>query len=477
MLVAALAGTTSAQAATNNIFTVAGTGSNGLSGDGGAATSAAISQPTGLEVLPDGSYLVVQTSNPSVRRVSPNGTISRFAGTGITGFSGDGGPADAAQFNGPIGVARLADGGVVIADQLNDRIRRVSPGGIITTVAGTGTPGFSGDGGPATAARLFSPGGIAATRDGGYVFADVSGYRVRRVSRTGTISTVAGTGTPGFSGDGGPATAAQIRPTSVAEASDGAILVADAGNGRVRRISGGIITTVAGGGTGGDGGPATAAQFNSAIGIGSTPDGGFLVADQFAHRVRRVAPGGRITTLAGTGAPGFGGDGGLATLATVNRPFDLAATADGGFLIADRDNHRVRYVDADLRPGPRGPAGAPGPQGVPGTNGAPGPPGPQGPAGAATLSPLAVALAADRFKVRRRRRLVLRFVVTDAARVTVELRNGRKRVARAARSVEAGRATIRLRIPKATGKRTLVVTATTADGRKATDRARVTVRR
>ena len=485
-LIAALAGAPPAQAATNNIFTVAGSGGTALTGDGGPAPAAGIAQPVGLEVLPDGSYLVVQNANPSVRRVAPNGTISRFAGTGTAGFSGDGGPATAAQLSGPMGVARLADGSIVITDQLNHRIRRVSADGVIRTVAGTGTPGFSGDGGPATAARIQFPAGIAPTRDGGYVFADISNHRVRRVSPGGTITTIAGNGTPGFSGDGGPATAAQFwSATAPAEAPDGAILITDAANGRVRRVFGGMITTVAGNGTagsGGDGGPATAAQFNGLAGIGVTADGGFLVTDQWAHRVRRVAPGGRITTVAGSGAPAFAGDGGLATLAAMNRPTDVAATADGGFLVADRDNHRVRFVDADLRPGPRGPSGATGaagPPAAPGANGSPGAPGSQGPPGATTAgrAPLALALAADRFKVRQRRRLLLRFAVTDAARVTVELRKGRKRVARASRSVKAGRARIALRIPKGTGKRTLLVVAQTADGRRATDRARVTVKR
>jgi hypothetical protein len=233
------------------------------------------------------------------RRVSPDGTITTFAGGALNGFSGDGGPATSARLNLPMGVAAQPDGGVLIADSNNHRIRRVSPDGTITTVAGNGTEGFSGDGGPATAAELDLPVAVAVTRDGGFLIADYLNNRIRRVSPDGTITTVAGTGGWGFSGDGGPATWAQLN--SVADAVE-------------------------------------------------TPDGGLLTSDTGNNRVRRVSPDGTITTVAGIGGfPGsFSGDGGLATLAGLNAPGGVAVTASGGFLIADTNNNRVRFVDADF---------------------------------------------------------------------------------------------------------------------------------
>ena len=313
-----------AAAATNNIFTVAGTGAAGYSGEGGPASAAELKAPIGVAATPDGGFLIADGGNNRVRRVSPAGTITTVAGTGAAGFAGDGGPASAAQLAFPTGVAATADGGFLIADQGNRRVRRVSPAGTITTVAGTGAGGFAGDGGPASAAQL-NAFGVAATPDGGFLIADHGNHQVRRVSPAGTITTVAGTGAAGFAGDGGPATAAQLDfPTGVAATADGGFLIADVSNNRVRRVSpAGTITTVAGTGAGGfagDGGPSIAAQLNAPFGVAATPDGGFLIADNFNYRVRRVAPAGTITTVAGTGAAGFGGDGGPASAAQLSRP-------------------------------------------------------------------------------------------------------------------------------------------------------------
>ena len=247
--------------------------------------------------MPDGGYLIADAGNDRVRRVFPDETINTVAGTGTFGFSGDGGPATAANLKDPLAVTVMPDGGYLIADAGAARIRRVSATGIITTIAGTGTPGYSGDGGSATAAQLFAPSGVAATPDGGYLIADTGNSRVRKVSSDGRITTVAGTGTPGFSGDGGPATAARLgqnSPYSVAVTADGGFLIGDEVNRRVRRVSPtGIITTVAGTGvqgSSGDGGAATAAQLNVPTGVATTPDGGFLIADEFGNRVRWVSP-------------------------------------------------------------------------------------------------------------------------------------------------------------------------------------------
>jgi hypothetical protein len=360
-----------AAAATNTISTVAGGGRLTSVcnadhtdchldfGDGGPATRAFMAMPWGVAATPDGGYAVSDMNFSQVRRVSPSGTITRIAGTNRNGFTGDGGPATSAELNLPMGVAVQPDGGVLIADSNNHRIRRVSPAGTITTVAGNGTEGFAGDGGAATAAELDLPVDVAATRDGGFLVADYGNDRIRRVSPAGTITTVAGTGADGFSGDGGPATAAKLGfPDSVSATADGGYLISDYEFNRVRRVSpSGTITTVAGsgglgqGGFAGDGGPALAARFDSISDAVETPDGGMLISDTGNNRVRRVSPAGTVTTVAGTGGwlGGFSGDGGLATLAQLSGPSGLAVTASGGVLVADTNNHRVRFVDTDLR--------------------------------------------------------------------------------------------------------------------------------
>jgi sugar lactone lactonase YvrE len=251
--VAFAATASSAFAATNNIFTVAGNGSPGFSGDAGVATAAQLSGPNGVAVTADGGYLIADGTNNRVRRVAPDGTISTVAGTGTAGSTGDGGPATAAQLNTPFGLAVTADGGFLVTELFGQRIRRVSPGGTITTVAGTGTAGFNGDGIAATSAQINFPVAVAPTPDSGFLIADQFNSRVRRVSPGGTITTVAGTGTPGFTGDGGPATAAKIsNPNGVAVTSDGGFLIGDTQNRRVRRVAaGGTITTVAGTGANG----------------------------------------------------------------------------------------------------------------------------------------------------------------------------------------------------------------------------------
>ena len=380
-----------AHAATNNIFTVAGIGSAGFGGDNGPATAAQLNAPFAVASTAGGGYLIADTDNARIRQVSPQGTITTVAGDGTQGFGGDDGPATAAQLSLPTGVAPTAAGGFLIADQQNNRIRAVSPEGTITTVAGDGSAGDGGDGGPATDAQLNAPFSVAPTADGGFLIADSQNNRIRAVSPQGTITTVAGDGTAGFGGDGGPATDAQLDvPSGVAPTPDGGFLIADSENGRIRRVSAaGTIDTVAGIGSGfsGDGGPAVAAALNVPVAVEPTSDGGFLISDNGNQRIRRVSAGGRITTVAGNGTTGFGGDDGLATAAELNTPIGLDVTPDGGFLIADSTNNRVRFVDADLSPGPpgpegpEGPTGPQGPTGPEGPQGSTGPEGPTGPAG------------------------------------------------------------------------------------------------
>jgi len=272
-----------------------------------------------------------------------DGTISTLAGT-TSGFSGDGGPANAAQLSRPEGIAVQADGSVLIADVLNNRIRRVAPDGRISTFAGVGAAGSAGDGGPAASAELNAPADVAVVGDG-VIVADALNHRIRRISSDGTIRTVAGT-TAGLSGDGGPATGARMNgPRELAPQSDGGLLVADAGNHRIRRIApDGTITTVAGTtrGAAGDGGPATAAQLDTPSGVAVTADGGFLVADTGNRRIRRVGPDGVISTVAGAGV-GFAGDGGPASAAAFGAPADVAPFGDG-LIVVDAGTDRIRRV-------------------------------------------------------------------------------------------------------------------------------------
>jgi hypothetical protein len=345
---AALAfGAIGAAAQTNNIVTVAGTGTAGYSGEGGPATAADLSVPVAVRSMPDGGYLIFNQGGSVVRRVFPDGTIRTVAGNGSAGFTGDTGPATSASMNAPSGGDRTADGGYLIADANNNRIRKVAPDGTITTVVGDGSATFGGDNGPANLAQIRFPYDVAVQPDGGYLIADVDNNRIRRVASDGTITTVAG---GGAGGDGGPATTASLtKPSGVALTADGGYLIADTYDHRVRRVDpAGTITTVAGTGAAGvtgDGGPATSATLNRPTRVAVEPDGGFVIADELNNRLRRVAPDGTISTVAGTTA-GFSGDGGLATGAQLNNPVGVAVTTGGDYLIADTNNQRVRFVDA-----------------------------------------------------------------------------------------------------------------------------------
>jgi uncharacterized protein (TIGR03437 family) len=317
------------------------------SGDGGPATEAVLS-PAGVAVSNTGDILIADFAR--VRRVSPGGIVTTVAGNGIGGFSGDGGPATDAQLQRPSGVAVDDAGNLFVADFANNRIRKVSPSGIITTVAGNGTRGFSGDGGPATSAQLWFPEGIAVDSQGNLFIADHANNRVRKVSPNGIITTVAGNGSAGFSGDGGPATSAQLNGTfAVAVDNAGNLYIEDHDNWRIRKVSGGIITTFAGGGSAGlgDGGLATSAMVGPAAGLALDSAGALFIADTGRFRIRKVATDGIITTIAGAGAPAssFSGDGGPAIDATLD-PSAVAVDDSGALFIADHSNHRVRKVSA-----------------------------------------------------------------------------------------------------------------------------------
>ncbi len=280
------------------------------------------------------------------------GVITRVAGTGAPGNAGDGGPATEADLSDPPGVAVTADGGFLIADLQNHLVRQVSAAGVITRVAGTGVPGNAGDGGLATEAELYFPVGVAVTADGGFLIAEIGNNVVRKVSKAGVITRVAGTyGGAGNAGDDGPATGAELsQPYGVAVTADGGFLIADTANNVVRKVSAaGVITRVAGtyapAGNPGDDGPATEAELSGPAGVAVTADGGFLIADTGNHVVRKVSKAGVITRVAGTyGGAGNAGDDGPATEAELSFSPGVAVTADGGFLIADAGNHEVRAV-------------------------------------------------------------------------------------------------------------------------------------
>ncbi|MBX2907549.1 MAG: T9SS type A sorting domain-containing protein [Taibaiella sp.] len=332
------------------ISTVAGTGTAGFSGDGGPATSAQLDTATCIALdLAGNLYINVQRSN-RVRKVDVSGTITTIAGNGTLGFSGDGGPATAASLSGNWGMAADAFGNIYISDQGNHRIRKVSSTGIITTIAGTGTSGFSGDGGPATAAKMNAPLGIAVDPSGNVYFSDSYNFCVRKVNTSGIITTVAGIpGVSGFGGDGGPATSARLRYIwGLALDAAGNLYLCDAPNERVRRVdAGGIITTIAGTGSAGydlDNVAATTAKLNKPLNVFVAGDGKIYIADYANNRIRRIDNAGIITTIAGTGTGGYNGDGIPATSAYLQHPISAVADADDNVFLSDMLNSRIRKV-------------------------------------------------------------------------------------------------------------------------------------
>jgi trimeric autotransporter adhesin len=340
------------------IQTVAGDGGERL-GDGGPATEAGFCWPTDIALdaqgnmyISDGGLLCYGPGGHTVRKVDPDGTITTVVGTGEAGFSGDGGPAAKAQLQFPAAVAVDWEGNLYISDSNNHRIRKVDKGGTITTFAGTGKKGYSGDGGPATSAKLIDPGGLAFDAQGNLYFTDFT--RVRKIARSGTITTVAGSGRAGFSGDGGPATEAKIAAGDVALDASGDLYIADDDNHRIRKVDKeSIIHTVAGSGKAGysgDGGPATEAALNGPSGIDFDGEGNLFITCHWESVVRKVDENGTITTVAGTsgasgGIVGFNREKGPATEVWLNEPIGLFFDDDAGVLyIADSSNARVRAL-------------------------------------------------------------------------------------------------------------------------------------
>lgn len=329
------------------IQTVAGTGLPSFGGDGGPAVQARLRFPMSVAIAPDHSLYIADADNSRIRRVNPAGVITTVAGTGTYGYSGDGGPATQARIGFPVDLEIGPDGSLYLADADFHVIRKIDATGKISTIAGTGESGYLGDGGPATAAQFALPNGIALASDGSLYIADFYNQRIRRVSGDGIVTTVAGSGDYGFAGDGGPATAALLAgPADVAVNPDGSLYITDADNARVRRVSPeNIITTFAGTGRvgySGDGGSATAADMRYPINLALGIDGALYISDIDDHRIRRVGPDGVITTVAGTGTLGSEGDGGLPVHAQLAFPSGIAMDSVGQLYIADSVNNRVR---------------------------------------------------------------------------------------------------------------------------------------
>jgi sugar lactone lactonase YvrE len=338
-------------AAPASIRTVAGTGQAGFRGDGGAATIALLNQPFGVEADAEGNLYIADMANHRIRRVDARtGRIATVAGSGEKGFGGDGGKATLAALDEPYGLALDRDGSLFIVDRLNARVRRVDGReATIETVAGTGERASAADGVPGVEAPLREPNDIAL-RGRELFIADVADHRVRRLDlRTGILTTYAGTGRRGARGDGGPAWAADLNgPRALTLDRSGNLVIVEREGNRVRRVerATGTITTLAGTGARGytgDGGPARDATFNGPKGIGIDRQDNLYVVDTENHCVRRIDARTRtITTVAGCGKAGPGGDGGPATAAELDRPHGACVDRDGALLIADSSNHRVR---------------------------------------------------------------------------------------------------------------------------------------
>ena len=323
-----------AQATQFSMSAVAGNGTQGYLGDGQAATSAELNSPVAMALDSSGNLYIADAANNRIRKVS-GGKISTFAGNGTAQYSGDGGAATSASLADPYGLAFDQQGNLYIADLNNQVVRQVTPSGTISTFAGINLYGSGGDGGPATSAYLNRPIGLAVDTAGDLYIADSNNYCIRKVTTDGIIHTVAGKITAsGYSGDGGPATSALMgTPFGIALDSTGNLYIADTSNNRIRMVSAatGIITTVAGNGQqgdGGDGGPATSAQLNDPEGVAVDAAGAIYISEKFGNRVRQVVNG-VINTI--QGSPLF-------------EPFGLSAGPSGALYIADFGNDVIRLL-------------------------------------------------------------------------------------------------------------------------------------
>lgn len=322
--------------------------------DGIPAEEASFVDPSSILVDSEGRLLIADRREHRIYAVAANGRIETYVGNGWPGFTGEGDFRTEARVSFPEGMALDMTGDLVFADAHNHRVRRVSADGTVHTIAGSGVSGYSGDGGPATDASLNRPSDVCITGDGSVVIADVGNDAVRRVRPDGIIETVAGSGTPGFSGDGGPADEATLnKPWGVACTAHGEIFIADSRNHRIRKVNtAGLISTIAGtgdAGFSGDGGPASEASFDSPQEVVLEGGGGMYVVDEHNHAIRYVDAGGIIWTVVGTGEKGEAALGAPATGSKLNDPEDVWVLGPGRILVADGDNGRIRVIDEEGR--------------------------------------------------------------------------------------------------------------------------------
>ena len=332
------------------ITTILGDGTAAFSGENILAVSAQTNHPSAVVVDKKGNKYIASPNDDRIRKIDSLGIITTIAGTGINGFSGNFGPATSAELSFPTWLALDKKGNIYICDNGNNMIRKIDTFGIIITVAGTGPSGYNGDGIPATTAQLSHPSGIFVDSVGNLYINDDFNSRIRKVDTFGMITTIGGNGTMGYAGDNNPATSAEFTEIRGITMDDtGNIIVADQGNNRIRKISAatGIITTIAGTGVAGysgNNGPATAAEINSPAAVTVDTAGNVYFSEAIGNRIRKIDKMGIITDIAGTGVAGFGGDNGTATAAVLSSPYGLAIGDSGIIYFADDGNNRVRKI-------------------------------------------------------------------------------------------------------------------------------------
>jgi sugar lactone lactonase YvrE len=335
------------------ITTIAGTGVSGYSGDGSSATSAQLNTPNQIAIDAAGNLFIAEDYNHIVRKINTSGVISTIAGNGTLGFSGDGAAATSAQLNRVSGIAVDGAGNIYICDADNFRIRKINTQGIISTIAGVGTNGHSGDGGLATAAEIGFASCVQVDAIGNVYFAEqANGFCVRKINSSGVISTIAGTGVSGYSGDGGLAISAQLKSvSSICFDANGNLYISDFDGFRIRKVNtSGIINTIAGNGifgSSGDGGLASASQVMYPYGLTVDQSGNLFFCESLNNKIRKIdAITGNISTFAGVGGftGGYTGDGGPAISATFNNPSAITKDVAGNFYIGDYSNHVIRKI-------------------------------------------------------------------------------------------------------------------------------------
>lgn len=342
-----------ASAIGQEIRSVVGDGTFGFAGDGGQATLSNIADPVGVFVDSVGNIYIADTNNRRIRKIDTAGVITTVAGNGNFGFAGDGGQASDASLADPTDIFVDGQGNILVADTNNQRIRKIDGSGVITTIVGDGNAGFLGDGGQASDARVNFPTGLFVDTAGNIFFADRENHRIRKVDNSGVITTVAGNGVFGSSGDGGQATSANLAfPSGVFVDDSGNVFIADRFNHKIRKVDGsGVITTVAGNGAfgfSGDGGQAISANLAFPSDVYVDLGGNIYIADRDNHRIRKVSASGVITTVAGDGTPTYGGDNGPAAVANLNRPSGIWGNDQSAVWVADTSNRRIRKIAAPL---------------------------------------------------------------------------------------------------------------------------------